>query len=56
MFRLAQLQMENQRLRDMLGRQVTNNYSVPQMNPVAFVQQLQNQGAADTTQYHEVIN
>lgn len=62
MFQLAQLQMEfqrmnseNQRLRDMLG-QVTNNYSVLQMHLVAFMQQQQNQGAADTTQDHEVIN
>ena len=62
MFQLAQLQMElqrmnseNQRLREMLG-QVTNNYSVLQMHLVAFMQQQQNQGAADTTQDHEVIS
>lgn len=61
MFQLAQLQvefqhmnLENQRLRDMLG-QVTNNYSVLQMHLVAFMQQQQNHGA-DRTQEHEVIN
>ena len=59
MFQLAQLQMElqrmnieNQRLKDMLG-QVSNNYSVLHHHLVALMQQQQTHGA-DSAQENEV--
>lgn len=59
MFQLAQLQVElqrmnveNQRLRDMLS-QVTNNYNALQMHIVALMQQSR---GTEANQEHEVCN
>ena len=49
------MNVENQKLRDMLS-QVTNNYNALQMHLMAAMQQQQQQNhRADTTQQHQVI-